>query len=97
MVAEPEILTVTWYKDGAAVDTSTGHYSGGSVDIPSLTIDKVRKTDVGEYICDQPTITYTNTTFTGIRGNDLTVPCDIDAYPAYTAVFWWRISETDSL
>ncbi|KAK7459748.1 hypothetical protein BaRGS_00038931 [Batillaria attramentaria] len=114
MVAEPEILTVTWYKDGAAVDTSTGHYSGGSVDIPSLTIDKVRKTDVGEYICGatnrvgagnssasymkvryQPTITYTNTTFTGIRGNDLTVPCDIDAYPAYTAVFWWRISETD--
>lgn len=42
---------ITWYKDKQPL-TRSDKYSGGDVSVPSLTIRKVVKSDVGDYVCE---------------------------------------------
>ena len=50
--ARPEVSSVTWMKDQAVIQVTDDYrFSGGSVQTPSLTIDPVARTDVGDYTC----------------------------------------------
>ena len=50
--ALPALTSLTWYKGGQLLDTSsTARYSGGTVSVPSLTIVKVGPADAGSYYC----------------------------------------------
>lgn len=51
-VAKPNVSAVTWYKDGAEVNRTSGRISSGTVDQPSLTISNVTKEDEGFYRCN---------------------------------------------
>ncbi|VDI13507.1 obscurin-RhoGEF [Mytilus galloprovincialis] len=42
---------ITWYKDKQPL-TRSDKYSGGDVSVPALTIRKVVKSDVGDYVCE---------------------------------------------
>ncbi|XP_063416377.1 titin-like [Mytilus trossulus] len=42
---------ITWYKDKQPIIRSD-KYSGGDVSVPALTISKVAKSDVGDYVCE---------------------------------------------
>ncbi|XP_076071096.1 uncharacterized protein LOC143042581 isoform X2 [Mytilus galloprovincialis] len=42
---------ITWYKDKQPIIRSD-KYSGGNVSVPALTISKVDKSDVGDYVCE---------------------------------------------
>nr|KAG5686475.1 hypothetical protein BaRGS_030057 [Batillaria attramentaria] len=109
--AEPDITSVTWYKDNAAIGTSS-RYQGSEASSPSLIIVDVLREDAGAYKCTAsnnigtgeseigyvtvryvPVITYNTTTFGGDLGEDVELPCPIEANPAFTTVLWYRISE----
>ena len=50
--ARPTVSSVTWMKGQAVIQvTDDNRFSGGSVQTPSLTIDPVARTDVGDYTC----------------------------------------------
>ena len=50
--ARPAVTSVTWKKEQDVIlVTDDNRFSGGSVLTPSLTIDPVVRTDVGEYTC----------------------------------------------
>ena len=51
--ANPAATSVTWTKDGQTVDVinSDGKYTGGSVNVPSLTIISLGSDDGGVYVC----------------------------------------------
>lgn len=48
--ADPDVMYVTWYKDGAPVRMSS-RYQGSTPARPSLTIVSVVKGDAGQYAC----------------------------------------------
>ena len=50
--ARPAVTSVKWKKGQDVIQvTGDNRFSGGSVQTPSLTIDPVVRTDVGEYTC----------------------------------------------
>ena len=56
-VARPAVTNVTWKKGQNVITvTGDGHFGGGTVQKPSLTIDLVTRTDAGEYTCEMSNI-----------------------------------------
>ena len=95
-VAKPNVTAVTWYKNGAEVNRTSGRISSGTVDEPSLTISNVTKEDEGSYRCiattkqgktGQTTVLIVLSRFTTIRIlNDSPADAVALAFPQITQI-----------
>ncbi|XP_035828095.1 hemicentin-1 [Aplysia californica] len=49
--SSPAALSVSWTRNGTAVNVNNGRYEGGTVSLPSLIIRSVSEDDQGDYVC----------------------------------------------